>query len=113
MNWCHADVKNGVRSCYLLGGQGKRTGVGLPDLHDIHVRLGRGVYSIGLLHWSETIEYHVLDARYVSRYVVWLRFRDGTAGEVDLAPNWCSNEKGTISQRSLKKSQKDLTYSKP
>lgn len=32
------------------------------------------------------MDYHVLDARYVSGYVVWLRFRDGTAGEVDLAP---------------------------
>ncbi len=31
------------------------------------------------------MDYHVLEARYVSGYVVWLRFRDGTAGEVDLA----------------------------
>jgi len=28
--------------------------------------------------------YHVLEARYVGGYVVWLRFRDGTAGEIDL-----------------------------
>lgn len=27
----------------------------------------------------------VLDARHVSSYVVWLRFDDGTEGEVDLA----------------------------
>jgi hypothetical protein len=31
-------------------------------------------------------DYHVLEARYVSGYVVWLRFRDGTAGEIDLGP---------------------------
>ena len=29
--------------------------------------------------------YHIVEARYVSGYVVWLRFRDGTAGEIDLA----------------------------
>lgn len=29
--------------------------------------------------------YHVLEARYVGGYVVWLRFQDGTSGEVDLA----------------------------
>lgn len=27
---------------------------------------------------------HVLEARYVRDYAVWLRFSDGTAGEVDL-----------------------------
>ena len=32
------------------------------------------------------MDYHVLEARYVGGYVVWLRFRDGTAGEIDLAP---------------------------
>jgi hypothetical protein len=31
-------------------------------------------------------DYHVLEARYVSGHVVWLRFRDGTAGEIDLSP---------------------------
>jgi hypothetical protein len=30
--------------------------------------------------------YHVLGARYVHGHVVWLRFRDGTAGEIDLGP---------------------------
>lgn len=28
---------------------------------------------------------HVTEARYVQNYVVWLRFNDGTAGEVDLS----------------------------
>ena len=28
---------------------------------------------------------HVLEARYVRDYTVWLRFNDGTAGEVDLS----------------------------
>ncbi len=28
--------------------------------------------------------YHVLEARHVGRYVIWLRFRDGTTGEIDL-----------------------------
>lgn len=27
-----------------------------------------------------------MDARYVRDYVIWLRFRDGTSGEVDLRP---------------------------
>ncbi len=30
-------------------------------------------------------DYHLLEARYVSGHVVWLRFRDGTVGEIDLA----------------------------
>jgi len=30
------------------------------------------------------MDYHVLEARHVGGYTVWLRFRDGTAGEVDL-----------------------------
>jgi hypothetical protein len=32
------------------------------------------------------MDYHVLEARYVEQHVVWLRFRDGTTGEIDLAP---------------------------
>jgi hypothetical protein len=32
------------------------------------------------------MDYNVVEARYVRDYVVWLRFRDGTAGEVDLGP---------------------------
>jgi hypothetical protein len=32
------------------------------------------------------MNYDVLEARYVADYVIWLRFRDGTQGEVDLAP---------------------------
>jgi hypothetical protein len=32
------------------------------------------------------MNYHVIDARYVNRYILWLRFRDGTAGEIDLGP---------------------------
>ena len=32
------------------------------------------------------MDYHVIEARHVSGYVVWLRFRDGTEGEVDLGP---------------------------
>lgn len=31
-------------------------------------------------------DYHVLEARYVNHHVVWLRFGDGTAGEINLAP---------------------------
>jgi len=29
--------------------------------------------------------YHIVEARYVTGHVVWLRFRDGTEGQVDLA----------------------------
>lgn len=32
------------------------------------------------------MDYHVLEARYIGGHVVWLRFRDGTAGEIDLGP---------------------------
>jgi hypothetical protein len=32
------------------------------------------------------MDYHVVEARLVSEFVVWLRFRDGTEGQVDLAP---------------------------
>ena len=30
------------------------------------------------------MDYHVVEGRHVSGYVVWLRFRDGTQGQVDL-----------------------------
>lgn len=30
------------------------------------------------------MNYDVVEARHVSGYVIWLRFRDGTAGEIDL-----------------------------
>ena len=30
--------------------------------------------------------YHVLEARYLGGFSVWLRFRDGTSGEIDLRP---------------------------
>jgi hypothetical protein len=32
------------------------------------------------------MDYDVIEARYISGYTVWLRFRDGTAGEIDLRP---------------------------
>ncbi len=32
------------------------------------------------------MNYHILEARYVAGHVVWLRFRDGTSGEIDLKP---------------------------
>lgn len=32
------------------------------------------------------MDYHLVEARYVADHVVWLRFRDGTSGEIDLAP---------------------------
>lgn len=31
------------------------------------------------------MNYDVLEARYVGGHIVWLRFRDGTAGEIDLS----------------------------
>ena len=31
------------------------------------------------------MDYDVVEARHVSGYVVWLRFRDGTEGQVDLS----------------------------
>jgi hypothetical protein len=32
------------------------------------------------------MSYDVIEARYLGGFVVWLRFRDGTAGEIDLGP---------------------------
>ena len=32
------------------------------------------------------MDFQLVEARYVSDHVVWLRFRDGTTGEVDLGP---------------------------
>lgn len=32
------------------------------------------------------MDYHVLEARYIAGHTIWLRFRDGTTGEVDLTP---------------------------
>jgi len=31
------------------------------------------------------LDYDILEARYVGGHAVWLRFRDGSSGEVDLA----------------------------
>ncbi len=33
------------------------------------------------------MDYDVIEARYIGDYVVWLRFRDGTQGEIDLEPS--------------------------
>ena len=32
------------------------------------------------------MDYHLIEAKYVAGHTVWLRFRDGTQGEVDLGP---------------------------
>jgi hypothetical protein len=32
------------------------------------------------------MDYHVVDARYVGDHVIWVRFRDGSEGEIDLGP---------------------------
>lgn len=32
------------------------------------------------------MNYHVVEARHVGGHTLWLRFRDGTSGEIDLAP---------------------------
>jgi hypothetical protein len=32
------------------------------------------------------VEYHILEARYLHDYSVWVRCRDGSSGEVDLRP---------------------------
>ena len=34
------------------------------------------------------MDYEVVEARYVRDYVLWLRFRDGTSGEIDLQTNY-------------------------
>jgi hypothetical protein len=32
------------------------------------------------------MDYHIVEARYVAGQVVWLRFRHGRSGEIDLGP---------------------------
>jgi hypothetical protein len=32
------------------------------------------------------MNYHIVEARHVRAHTLWLRFRDGTFGEIDLAP---------------------------
>lgn len=32
------------------------------------------------------MKYDVVEARYVAGFTVWLKFRDGTSGEIDLEP---------------------------
>ena len=32
------------------------------------------------------MDYDVIDARHIRGHVLWLKFRDGTSGEIDLAP---------------------------
>jgi len=32
------------------------------------------------------MHYHVIEAKHVAAYTLWLRFQDGTQGEVDLGP---------------------------
>jgi hypothetical protein len=32
------------------------------------------------------MDYLVTEARYVGAYTIWLRFKDGSAGEIDLGP---------------------------
>ena len=32
------------------------------------------------------MNYFVVEARYIADHTVWLRFRDGSAGEIDLEP---------------------------
>ena len=31
------------------------------------------------------MNYHIVEARHLREYTVWLRFRDGTSGEIDLS----------------------------
>jgi hypothetical protein len=32
------------------------------------------------------MNYHIVEARHIRAHTLWLRFRDGTFGEIDLAP---------------------------
>ena len=32
------------------------------------------------------MDYHVIEAEYLTGYIIKLKFRDGTAGEIDLGP---------------------------
>ena len=46
--------------------------------------LGGGNRCSASLRWSRPVHYDVVEARYVGGYVLWLRFRDDTSGEIDL-----------------------------
>lgn len=32
------------------------------------------------------MNYHIVEARHVREHTLWLKFRDGTSGEIDLGP---------------------------
>ena len=49
------------------------------------------------------MNYHVVEARYVRAHTVWLRFRDGTSGEIDL---------GSALDGPIMEPLKDVTYFK-
>ena len=57
-----------------------------PELLEDWRLAKQGQRSNGLRPWSDSMDYHIVEARYVAEHVVWLRFRDGTAGEIDLKP---------------------------
>lgn len=82
----------GWKTAYALPGDA-RTVLGLDRplallrrAHERYLRWHRAqVFRTDLIPWSNCMFLHVVEARYVRDYVVWLRFNDGTAGEVDLA----------------------------
>jgi len=39
----------------------------------------------GLGRRMKIMDYHIVEARYVAGHTVWLRFHDGTSGEIDLS----------------------------
>jgi hypothetical protein len=49
---------------------------------------GRASPSSQSRRWSRVrgMNYHVVEARHIRAHTVWLRFRDGTSGEIDLGP---------------------------
>lgn len=49
------------------------------------MRPKRSSASPAAILWGDAMFLHVLEARYVRDYVVWLKFSDGVAGEVDLS----------------------------
>ena len=44
------------------------------------------------------MDYHIVEARYVTGHVVWLRFRDGTSGEIEPGAGFARPHLRTVAQ---------------
>ena len=59
-----------------------------------------------LNHWSKNMILHVVNAKYVRDYIIWVRFNDGIDGEVDLSVELEGEVFGPLKDKALFKTVK-------